>query len=56
MTEPFVPTGIKTGLCTGPWGVANVPVRAAPSVACKVKSNMLGNYLYESVCSTEHAL
>ena len=33
LTEPVVPTGMKTGVFTLPWGVVRVPVRAAPSVA-----------------------
>ena len=37
LTEPLVPTGMKTGVSTFPWGVVNVPVRAAPSVACRVE-------------------
>ena len=32
LTDPPVPTGMKTGVSTLPWGVANVPVRAAPSM------------------------
>src|SRR2546427_593097 len=38
-TVPWVPTGMKTGVSTGPWGRTRVPVRAAPQVASIVNSN-----------------
>ena len=31
---------MKAGVRTTPWGVVNVPARAAPSVASRVKSNI----------------
>ena len=33
MTDALVPTGMKTGVSTGPWAVWSTPARAAPSVA-----------------------
>ena len=30
---PWVPTGMKAGVRTAPWGVAITPLRARPSVA-----------------------
>src|SRR5688572_14526992 len=40
LTVPCVPTGMKQGVRMTPEGVVNVPARAAPSVASRVKENM----------------
>jgi len=39
-TVPCVPTGMKTGVSTVPWGRVRVPVRAGPEVAPIVNSNI----------------
>src|SRR6185436_4610082 len=40
LTAPSVPTGMKAGVSTTPWGVESRPRRAAPQVA--VTSNVRG--------------
>jgi len=32
-TEPAVPTGMKRGVSTAPWGVKSLPTRALPARA-----------------------
>src|SRR4051812_33631341 len=39
-TVAFVPTGMKTGVCTSPCAVRSTPARAAPSVAVTSKADM----------------
>lgn len=39
MTEPSVPTGMKSGVCTKPCGVGKSPLRARPARAVMRKSN-----------------
>jgi hypothetical protein len=39
-TAPYVPTGMKAGVGTGPWGRARVAARAAPWVPAIVNSNI----------------
>ncbi len=39
-TVPCVPTGMKAGVSTAPWGSVSVPARAAPAVASRRKVNM----------------
>src|SRR6266699_1932820 len=39
-TLPCVPTGMKAGVSTAPWGSVSMPVRALPDVAWTVKSNI----------------
>src|SRR5881396_3528786 len=38
-TVPCVPTGMKSGVSTVPWGRVRVPARAEPEVASSVNSN-----------------
>src|SRR5262249_14863591 len=39
LTVAWVPTGMKAGVATKPWGVGISPQRAAPSVAIRRKEN-----------------
>src|SRR5262245_18131105 len=41
LTVPWVPTGIKAGVATGPCGVVISPQRAAPSVAISRKERVV---------------
>jgi hypothetical protein len=42
-----VPTTMKAGVRTSPWGVANRPARAAPERASRRKEKLKGR---ESIC------
>src|SRR5690349_996696 len=41
-TTPWVPTGMKAGVATVPWGRVSRPARARPSVASRWNSNISG--------------
>src|SRR6476619_7169477 len=49
LTAAWVPTGMKTGVSTGPCGVSRRPRRAGPSVESRVKRQDMGK------CGTRNA-
>src|ERR1700686_1768649 len=55
LTVAWVPTGMKAGVATRPWGVAISPQRAAPSVASRWnwKASGIGIARFEAIKNQE---